>query len=73
MMIRSLIDVVTASKDAHFHTPRADWVLKWPGQVVLCVSRIYWTQGVHRALSSANGLSYFLEKSNVCVQISSVI
>jgi len=65
MMIRSLVDVVTASKDAYFHTPRAEWVLKWPGQVVLCVSQVYWTQEVHRALASANGLQTYLEKSNV--------
>lgn len=65
-MIRSLKDVVTAAKDAYFHTPRADWVLKWPGQVVLCVSQVFWTQEVHKALvASTAGLANYLERVNV--------
>ncbi|KAI9141391.1 dynein heavy chain and region D6 of dynein motor-domain-containing protein [Paraphysoderma sedebokerense] len=30
--------------------PREQWVLDWPGQVVLCISQIYWTQGVELAI-----------------------
>lgn len=29
---------------------RDQWVLQWPGQVVICVSSIFWTQEVSAAL-----------------------
>uniref|UniRef100_A0A8C3ES90 Dynein axonemal heavy chain 3 n=1 Tax=Corvus moneduloides TaxID=1196302 RepID=A0A8C3ES90_CORMO len=30
--------------------PRKEWVLQWPGQAVICVSSIYWTEEVSRAI-----------------------
>lgn len=30
--------------------PRNAWVLQWPGQVVICVSSIFWTREVSEAL-----------------------
>uniref|UniRef100_A0A6I8PK36 Dynein axonemal heavy chain 3 n=1 Tax=Ornithorhynchus anatinus TaxID=9258 RepID=A0A6I8PK36_ORNAN len=42
--------------------PRKEWVLQWPGQVVICVSSIYWTQEVAEA---------FLEKNNL--QIAEIV
>lgn len=32
--------------------PREQWVLQWPGQVVLVVTAIYWTQDVATAIAS---------------------
>jgi len=33
-----------------FKVPRKAWVLQWPGQVVVCVSSIYWTEAVSEAI-----------------------
>lgn len=30
---------------------RTDWILRWPGQIVIAVSQIYWTANVHVALN----------------------
>ena len=30
--------------------PRTEWVLMWPGQVVICGSQYFWTQAVSKAL-----------------------
>ncbi|KAK7833314.1 hypothetical protein U0070_017313, partial [Myodes glareolus] len=43
--------------------PRNAWVLQWPGQVVICVSSIFWTKEVSQALVE-DTLSDFLKKSN---------
>lgn len=33
-----------------FQVPRTEWVLQWPGQVVICGAQFYWTQAVSKAL-----------------------
>jgi len=38
---------------AYLHEPRDQWVQNWPGQVVLCVSQIYWTAHVHAAFDGS--------------------
>lgn len=35
---------------AYAQVPRTQWVIEWPGQVVLCVSSAYWTKEVHEAI-----------------------
>uniref|UniRef100_A0A8C8BKI7 Dynein axonemal heavy chain 3 n=1 Tax=Otus sunia TaxID=257818 RepID=A0A8C8BKI7_9STRI len=40
--------------------PRKTWVLEWPGQVVICVSSIYWTEEVSEAIRKGT-----LPKSNL--------
>uniref|UniRef100_A0A7N5JN32 Dynein axonemal heavy chain 3 n=1 Tax=Ailuropoda melanoleuca TaxID=9646 RepID=A0A7N5JN32_AILME len=49
---------------AQAKVPRNKWVLQWPGQVVICVSSIFWTKEVSQALD-------FLKKSNV--QIAQIV
>ena len=38
------------SVTAYANEKRTNWVMNWPGQIILAVSQIYWTQGVEDAL-----------------------
>ncbi|XP_063228083.1 LOW QUALITY PROTEIN: dynein axonemal heavy chain 7-like [Bacillus rossius redtenbacheri] len=38
-------------------TPRVQWTMRWPGQVVLCVSMMYWTADVHGILSGQEAVT----------------
>ena len=40
------------------NTKRTEWVLQWPGQVILAVNQIDWTQGVENAISNASLQEY---------------
>ena len=42
----SLQEVMSEAVTAYPQNPRTDWVLSWPGQVVLASSIIYWTKEV---------------------------
>ncbi|XP_077462234.1 dynein axonemal heavy chain 12-like [Stigmatopora argus] len=50
LMIRSVRDVVDRSRTAYAETPRNQWVMEWPGQVVICSSQMFWTSEVHEAI-----------------------
>ena len=50
MMIQSLKDITEKAYAAYAQVPRSKWVLEWPGQVVIAVSTIYWTQEVASAI-----------------------
>ncbi|KFP76630.1 Dynein heavy chain 7, axonemal, partial [Apaloderma vittatum] len=50
IMLKSIRDVIARSRVAYLETERKRWVLEWPGQVVLCVSQMFWTSEVHEAL-----------------------
>ncbi|XP_078276213.1 dynein axonemal heavy chain 3-like [Rhinoraja longicauda] len=43
---------------------REEWVLSWPGQIVLSCSIVYWTAAVSQAISQQEGLKELLDKSN---------
>uniref|UniRef100_A0A8C0ZKM8 Dynein axonemal heavy chain 12 n=1 Tax=Cyanistes caeruleus TaxID=156563 RepID=A0A8C0ZKM8_CYACU len=47
IMLKTVRDVIARSRMAYLETERKRWVLEWPGQVVLCVSQMYWTSEVH--------------------------
>ena len=42
----SLQEVMSEAVTAYPQSPRTEWVLSWPGQVVLASSIIYWTKEV---------------------------
>ena len=50
MMTASVRDVCEKSKNAYPNFEREEWVLNWPGQVVLNVSQVFWTSEVHEAI-----------------------
>lgn len=45
-MISNLRGIMAQAVSAYATSPRKQWVLEWPGQAVLAVSGIYWTQQV---------------------------
>ncbi|KIZ03382.1 Dynein heavy chain 3, axonemal [Monoraphidium neglectum] len=51
-MVESMRQVVTQGVAAYAPERRGEWVLKWPGQVVLAVTAIFWTQDVSAAISA---------------------
>jgi dynein heavy chain len=65
-MISSIDRVIIQGYEAYAENQREDWVVNWPGQVVLCVSQIYWTREVEEAISSnqANSLKNYEELSS---------
>lgn len=61
-MVACLRTVVADSYVAYAQSDREKWVLEWPGQVVLCVSQIYWTYEVEMAIKSGgDGLKKYAD------------
>lgn len=50
-MIASVRDRTLQSWSDYVKVTRTDWILRWPGQIVLAVSQIYWAANIHGALS----------------------
>ncbi|TGZ70620.1 hypothetical protein CRM22_003101, partial [Opisthorchis felineus] len=62
-MLLSVRDVIAAAREAYEIENREDWVCSWPGQVVLCVSQIFWTLDVHEYLRyGVQGLQNYHQK-----------
>ena len=45
----SLREEMRKAVEAYPVTKRTDWVLQWPGQIVLAASQIHWTAEVTQA------------------------
>ncbi|XP_048589777.1 dynein axonemal heavy chain 3-like isoform X2 [Nematostella vectensis] len=63
MMKLSLREVTAEAVAAYLQSPRTEWVLSWPGQVVLATGIIYWTQEVTQAMPRPNGLGDYYKHS----------
>ena len=55
-MVDSVRAVIGNSIAAYASRPRREWVIQWPGQVVICVSSIYWTNEVSEAIMVEGGI-----------------
>ncbi|XP_059519194.1 dynein axonemal heavy chain 12 [Myotis daubentonii] len=66
LMLRSIHDVIAAARLAYPDSTRRDWVREWPGQVVLCVSQMFWTSETQEVISDGTkGLTkYYKELQN---------
>ncbi|KAJ1562107.1 Dynein heavy chain 7, axonemal, partial [Cladochytrium tenue] len=64
-MLESVKSIIGEAFNAYTTKPREQWVLDWPGQVVLCVSSIFWTIGMERAITSGSkGLEAYCQQLN---------
>ena len=46
MMKLSLREVSIKAVDSYGKVPRSEWVLQYPGQIVLAASQVHWTSEV---------------------------
>ena len=53
VMKESMRQIIRDSLDDYKVKPRTEWVLKWPGQVVIAGCQTYWTMQVSKALEEA--------------------
>ena len=51
----SIRTLILESIEQYSTIPRKDWILKWPAQVILGVSSVFWTAEVTKALSLEEG------------------
>ncbi|XP_012230668.2 dynein axonemal heavy chain 3 [Linepithema humile] len=63
LMTISMRDIAEESVIAYFETEREEWVLAWPGQIVICASQIHWTNEVYDSFENLSTASY-LQKCN---------
>jgi dynein heavy chain len=57
-MRSTLQEVLKASTQAYASTQRIDWMLQWPGQVVLCIGSAFWTREVEDAIKGGQLQQY---------------
>lgn len=66
LMRQSIRQVVKDAMDAYFIKERVAWVLDWPGQTILCVGQMYWTQQIEEGmLRGVDGLRDYFNQSQI--------
>ncbi|KAL2633853.1 hypothetical protein R1flu_005332 [Riccia fluitans] len=70
MMKETLTVVAQDATTDYAVTPRSQWILKWPGMIVLCASQIHWTAEVAEAIQSGGdaGLQAYEQKCSLQLQ-----
>lgn len=51
-MVHSLKDCCKMALQDYFASPQSKWVLKWPGQAVICGNCIQWTAEVSQSMEN---------------------
>lgn len=62
-MKTSLRDIAQDSVIAYFTSVREEWILSWPGQIVLCASQIHWTSEVCESFEDNSTAAYLAKCS----------
>ena len=62
-MLFSIRMIIKEALVAYETRDRKQWVLEWPGQIVICASQVYWTKEVEESINQ-NTLQDFLLRSN---------
>lgn len=66
LMLQSMREICIEAVSAYVGSIRQEWVLAWPGQIVICGSTIHWTAEVSEAIEGGKlevNNFYKLEKS----------
>lgn len=62
-MRKSIRNITKQTIDAYPIKERTTWVLDWPGQMILAISQLYWTQQIEAAMiNGVNGLKQYLDQ-----------
>lgn len=61
-MLASVRNETSKSYANYVELKRTEWVTKWPGMVVLCVSQIYWAIEIETRFDAKKGLNDFLKE-----------
>lgn len=57
-MQESLRVIASKAIAAYLGKPRSEWILDWPGMLVLCCSQIYWTKEVSESIQGGRVQEY---------------
>lgn len=57
-MFQSVHHVTALGIEDYSTKPRNEWVLEWPGMVVLVCTALFWTQGVEKAIQDKSTDAY---------------
>jgi len=50
LMMQSISEIINNAVKEYANIKRDEWVIKWPGMVVLCAATINWTAEVETAI-----------------------
>lgn len=59
-MLASIRNETTKSFVNYAEVKRTEWITKWPGMVVLCVSQIYWAIEIEERFTAKKGIANYL-------------